>query len=497
MTVPKPNPVIAFFFGIIFFSYVYCLEGSVAEETIVPEIKLSLLETTRLALANNFDIQLIKYDIWISRTRRGGATSIYDTLLEADINYENDQSKQISTIFGTKSVDNNYNVGLSKHLPTGTTLSVGVLNHRSWTNAPFATSALTHNSAVALSVDQALGRNFFGLRDRGDIRVTQLDIEAARFTSVEKIEAEVARVQKAYWDLVLAIQLRNIAAEMLAQAKTLHQLHQDKLADGLTELPELYAAEANYRARLAELAVDENEVKTAGHILKLLLNLAEDIPNIVPDESLKLPEEKQTTPDAIRLAFANRRDYQASLTEIKKKGIELDLSANDLWPEIDFTASLARNGLGDHFSNALNEIPQEDNPQLFAGLKFSFPLENTKARSGFDKAKLEKEKALLSLKFLERKIAVGVADRVRETHVFFEQARSREEIAELQRRKLAEEEKRFRGGRSKTDTIIRFQEDLLRARWEEAQAAYRYQLKLIDLKKEQGTLLSQDWSGEL
>jgi len=67
----------------------------------------------------------------------------------------------------------------------------------------------------------------------------------------------------------------------------------------------------------------------------------------------------------------------------------------------------------------------------------------------------------------------------------------------LQAQKLNEEEKRFRYGRSDTDTLIRFQGDLLKARETAAAAKYRYYASLIDLSLKEGTLLNHYWEGAL
>jgi outer membrane protein TolC len=472
-------------------------QDAVDHPEIQAAVHLSLEEATRLALHNSYDIQLVKYDIWISRAGQGNAESIYDTFFSTEANYQNDQTQKTSTIFGSESLDNNYNIGLSKRLPSGTDISLDLANHRSWNNAPFATSALTHDSNLKLTVEQALGRNFFGLKDRGEIKVTQLDIENTLFTSLDKMETAAAAAQKAYWDLALALRSRDISRDMLAQSEELYRLHQERISDGLSEPPELYAAEANYRQRLAELAIDENDIQSKTNVLKLLLNVSPDVPDVIVTDGWDLPEHILSTEEAVRSALENRRDYQAGLIRVRQKGIELEVSANGLWPEIHLTASLAKNGLDDHFPRAVSQISGEDHDEIFTGLKISFPLENTKARAELDKAKLEKAKALTDLKLLEKQIIIGVADRLREAGIFLRQARSRQDITQLQTIKLEEEKKRFRAGRSNTDTIIRFQEDLLKARWEEARAAYECRIKLIDLRKAQGALLNDYWDGEL
>jgi len=239
--------------------------------------RLSLDETTEIALKNNFDIQLTKFDTWIARTEEGVARSIYDTIFEAQVEYRDDQQKRTSTILGTKTVDNDYNVGLSKKLPIGTTVSVDLDNNRNFNNATFATSPLTHDSTLGVTVGLNLGKNFLGIQDRGNVKITLTDIENAEYTSLDKIEASIAQVQKAYWDLVLLAEKVMIEEKMVAMAKKLYDLHQDKLGTGLVEIPEAIASEANYKSRKNTLLLAYNQVQAKNNVLKLLLNIEGEV----------------------------------------------------------------------------------------------------------------------------------------------------------------------------------------------------------------------------
>lgn len=471
--------------------------SSLAQEEAAGEtFKFSLEEATSLALKNNFDIQLARYDAWIARTDEGVAESIYDTILNAETGYQNNQRKQTSTIAGTRVLDNDYNVGLSRKLPTGTTLEVNAANNRHWSNAAFATSALTHDATAGLTVTQELGKNFFGVQDRGDIKITRLDIANSEYTSLEKIEESIASVQKAYWDLALEGERARIAEEMVGQAKRLFDLHQEKFKDGLVEPPEMMASQANYETRNNELLLARNAVDTRGNVLKLLLNITGEDARLEPSEELSLPGEAVAFTASLKEAFAARRDYQKALNEIQSKDLKLSLKQNNLWPEVNLTATFERNGLGDHFKQAIRQIGEEDNPNFFAGLEITFPLENTGARAELRAADLEKARALVNLKLVEKKIAVEISDQVRHCNVYRELARSRQRIAQLQRQKLDEEEKRFRYGRSDTDTMIRFQEDWLNARGAELEARHLYQTALVDLAVKEGTLLDKYWKGK-
>jgi len=458
--------------------------------------QLSLEEATEAALLNNFDIQLTKYDTWIARTDKNVARSIYDTIFEAEVKYRNDQSKKASTLAGTKAIDNDYNVGISKKLPTGTTVSVDMANNRNWTDSAFSTSPLTHDSTLGMTIEQDLGKNFLGLQDRGDVKITLVDIENTEYTSLDKIEQTIAEVQKAYWDLILEIELVKIEEEMVAEAKKLYDLHQEKLTDGLVEIPEAIASEANYKSRKNTLILVQNQVQTKANVLKLFLNIEDDI-DIEPVEVINLPDGNEELIASLKRAFEHRQDYKKARNEIKSKDIALSMKKNNMWPEINLTATLEQNGLGDHFKQAVTQITDENNPDLFAGLEITFPLENRAAKGQLKAAELNKAKALLELKLLERQIAIEVTDQVRDCNVFREIAINSQEIAELQAQKLEEEIKRFGYGRSNTDIVIRFQEDLVRARSVVAEAVRRYHGALVDLRKKEGTLLEKYWEGEL
>ena len=73
---------------LIFLACMFCwqITGRVcADQPEKKTYKLSLEDVTRLALENNFEIQLAKYDAWIARTDEGVAESIYDTIFDAEI----------------------------------------------------------------------------------------------------------------------------------------------------------------------------------------------------------------------------------------------------------------------------------------------------------------------------------------------------------------------------------------------------------------------------
>ncbi|MCK5450800.1 MAG: TolC family protein [Candidatus Omnitrophica bacterium] len=450
---------------------------------------LSLEEVTALALENNLDIQMAKYDAYIAGTALDMAKSIFDVILEAEINYQDDQSNKISSSTGTKTIDNDYNVGISKKFSSGTTVEVEMDNNRKWTDASSAISVLNYDSSLNIALEQELGKNFFGIKDRKNIDITKINIENSGYTSLEKIETVVSVIKKVYWDLVLQLKNVEIQKNMVDQAKQLYDLQQKKLKDGLVEMPDAIASEANYKNRVNNLILEKNFVKTKENLLKLLLNITEDNMVIIPTEDYHLDIVDQDFIESLRIAFDNRRDYLRAKNEIIARGISLVVEKNNNFPTINLAASLARNGLGDHFKRSVTNITSENNTNYSIGLIFSLPLENRDAKAKLEKAEYEKAKALVALKLVERKITIEIIDQVRDCNIYKEFALNSIDVAKLQAQKLEEEEKRFNLGRSNTDTIIRYQEDVILAEQSSVLAQYQLHSALVDLELKKGKIL--------
>ncbi|MDP1853901.1 MAG: TolC family protein [Candidatus Omnitrophota bacterium] len=488
----KPNFVIL---NLVILVSIYALAYA---QDLIKDVSLSIDEMTELALKNNFDIQLVKYDAYIKRNDLLEEESIYDTVISGSLKVTDNQMKPASTLSGTKSLNNKYELGLSKKLPTGTTLSTTVSDERNWTNSIFTTANPAHNAKAKVGIKQEIAKNFFGLIDRANVKITKIDIENSDFTSLEKIEQYLSEAQKAYWKLALKKKELDIQKAMLKKAEELYNLHKNKQSIGLIEAPEVFASEANVKERQNDVLLAENVFKTAMNDLLYKLNLDPEEVKIIPSD--KFGQQANLAPvyvDALKKALMSRRDYLKEKNETEAKKIELVMKKNNLWPELNLEVTFTRNGLDQNYKKAIEGISEEDNPEYYAGLSFSLPLENSLAKSEFNKAKLEKARQILKLKSVERKIVVDIKDSVDTFLSRINAQKNSQEIAGLHEKKLAAEEARFNSGRSDTDTLIRYQEDLLTSQLALANADYNLKSAEIDLELKENTLLNKYWKEKL
>lgn len=453
-------------------------------------VYLSLAETIYEAINNNLEVKLARFDASIKATELPFQEAVFDTILKAEVDYTDDRRKKSSTLLGTKTTEANCNLGLSKRLSRGTDIDLDLTNKRGSTDSLFATLNPSYESTLKLSLTQPLGKNRGGLIDRGNIETAKLNIENADSASLDRIEAALATTEKAYWNLVLAYKVLKIKEDMLKWAEELFNLNKERIKTGLVEETDIYASEANLYLRRTELLIAQNDVQSAVKRLKLEMNDSSPA-KIIPREELSIEDESIFLESKLREAFARRRDYRRARNNIRAKAIQLEMKANSRWPQMDLIASLARNGLDTQYGTALVDIFEDDNPTYFVGLKFSFPFGNRKARSEYERTSLEKARTLVDIQRLERVIVTDVDERVRAVKVNRERAGQQLRIKDLQKLKLKGEEKKFKYGRSNSDTLIRFQEDLLQAEIAEIESLVDYRKSLVDLELTQNTLLSK------
>ncbi|MCM8812474.1 MAG: TolC family protein [Candidatus Omnitrophica bacterium] len=459
--------------------------------------RLSLSDITQRALEQNFDIQAYKYDAYIRRTDAGSAESIFDTFLSARLGYVSDEKEKLSAIAGTSAMQRQLSGGLEKLLPSGTAVAVDFADIRTTSNSAFSAFSPSYEGSLKLSVRQALGDNFFGRLDRGKIKITRLQIEQSDLSLLARVENALAQTQLTYWKVSLAFRQWEVEKDLFAKAQELLRAFEEKLRLGLVEAAEVDAVAANTARRQAEvIAAYQRLLEITNELLFALQDESAD-PRVIPDELPLPPERDPVFVDSLRRAQECRRDYLSAMRAVEEKKLNLAMRSREGWPRIDVEASFLRNGLDRQSSEAWQAVRKEDNTELFAGVSVRIPWENSAAESGSERAKQEKAKALLNVKRAEFRIYRDVHSAVHAVSSSRKIAALRKQAWELETQKLAFEEQRFASGRSNSDVLIRYQQDVAQARLSYAAALFEYQQNVIGLKLAEQSLLAEYWQGPL
>jgi outer membrane protein TolC len=446
------------------------------------EISLSLDQCIQFAITNSYEMKLARLDFLIAQTDQLDAESIYDAILQADISYEKDKRQGPSALLPSLKRTNTYSTKATKTLPSGTELTFSLSDTRLWSDSSFVTLSPSHTAEAAVQARQPIGKNAFGFIDRRNIAKTILTILNADLDTKERIEALLAKVDKAYWQWAEAKKSLAIYGDLLERANDLHLANARNYDIGLIERGDLLASQANVLIREKDLLTARNRYRRAEEQIKLLINL--DVKEqIHPEDDLEYRTIDFSLENCLIQAFQTRRDYLKAKRDIDIKDIVLETKANARWPEIDLVASFAANGVDREFGRAMNNITTDDNADYFAGIEISIPFGNRKARAEFNKARHNKEKAILSLKSIERSIVTEVGDAFRDYSTYNINLDKLQEAMRLELEKLKEEEKRFQAARSSTKRLIDYQQDYLYAQLALADGLLDLEKARVDLEK--------------
>ncbi|MCF7908873.1 MAG: TolC family protein [Candidatus Omnitrophica bacterium] len=465
-------------------------------EDLLP-LELSLEEVTEIALENSLDIQIAKFDTYISRTSKDEAESIFDTIFSAEASYNRNRKETASSLAGTDTRETIFSLGLEKKLPTGTTLALDAINTKTKTNSSFTTLNPYTEAGLEFSVTQELGRNFFGLADRAKIKITKIDIENSEFVSLDDIEQFLYAVQRSYWNLALREEELLIAKDMLSEAEKLYEIYKEKKELGLVEESEFLAIEALLKARQSSINVAQLARETAKNDLLFLINRGDFQQNLIPRDSLDIEVFETDLYQALNRAVDSRRDYKRIKNELEKNKIDLVVKKNALWPQIDFEATFTRNNIDTGRSQAWGDIFSDGGEDVFFKVSFEVPLEKRAARSQVRKADLEKSRFLLKFKRIERLLLQEINDKVNQVNTMQNQVKLFKQTVKIHQRKLKSQIERLSLGRSDSDTLIRYEEDLLKARLSLAEYLFNYRTSLIELDLKQNILLDKYWQEPL
>ncbi|MBU1083725.1 MAG: TolC family protein, partial [Candidatus Omnitrophica bacterium] len=278
--------------------------------------------------------------------------------------------------------------------------------------------------------------------------------------------------------------------EMLKRSEELNETDKKNFDIGLAEKVDLMASEANLSRIKAEYNISKNDLEKAKADLRLLMNVpAENDLEVREDIMLESPCDD--IEGGLKEAFMKRRDYIAAKKDIEIKGLNLRIKKNNSWPEIDVSLSMAVNGLEGDLTEAVRKATGRDNTYYFAGIEVEMPLDNRDALSQKAKAGYEKEKALITLKETERVIITEIGNAFGDMKALKESIEYSDKAVELEEKKLAEEETRFKYGRSGTKRIIDYQRDILNVKLENAVFRRRYNNAVIDLARKMNVTLGK------
>ncbi len=367
---------------------------------------LSLQDAITLALENNIDIEVERYEYRLAdtdlfRTKAGisargiptntsaGASSVTagpgyfignaaagigataggagplpitaDPVFSGTIQWAHQTTPQSNTInFGTTATvttAKTYNFAVSQGFSTGTAYSFGYNNLVQSVNysTPVFNPATT--SSFDLSVTQNLLQGFGPSINNRNIRIAKNNLKVADYVFQTQVQNTVSNIINLYWNLVSYIENVRVAQQSIASSQKLYDDNKKQVEIGTLAPIEVVRAQAEVASDQQVLVVAQTNVLQQETILKNALsrngaaNVSLANVHIIPTDRIQIPavEPVQPTQDLYGRALDNRPDLAQARLQIDNANINLAGTKNAMLPTL--------NAIGDVRNNALAGLP--------------------------------------------------------------------------------------------------------------------------------------------
>ena len=458
-------------------------------------LKITITEAILLCLENNRSLVVQRLNPAIQQTAEEQERAVFDPAINADVSAGRVKGERLARSgsdtedFTTDTAEGI--ISLEQYFPTGTTVALeagSAMNDSSLYESRF------YDSRLGMTVTQALLRGFGTDVNLARLRQARMDTRMSEYELRGFTESLVAEVERTYWDFALARRQIEIVEESLKVAR--QQLNETReLIDvgrlARAELPAVQAEVAAQEQALIQARANKESIR-----LQLLRLLNPAGPGIWQREldlihQPTLPEIKLEDVELhVAVSKRMRPVLNEARLEILRGDLELVKTKNGLLPLMDLFITLGKSGYADSFGESVSNI-KKDNYDALAGIQFNYPVFNRDAEALHRRAQLIREQAQKSLENLSQLVEVDVRT------AYIEVNRTKQQIAASSATRMFNEEKlrteteKMRVGKSTSFLVAQAQRDLLVSRIAEVQALANYLKALIDLYRQDGSLLER------
>ena len=477
------------------------LEGGVSGK----QFNLSLQECILIALSDNLDIRITGYEPLKSEQDAYSAKGAFDPILQSSANYNRSnqsQSQQVVAFGGVSSVQSfstitNLNLSGRLHYGTQYALTWGMEKSES----TFSNFIEEHSGTVSLQLTQPILRGFGAKYNKVQISIAN----NARIASEAQLRLTVlntvADVIKAYWDLVGAMENLKVRSESLDNAERLLKVNETRREIGTAADIEVLQAKAGVATRQSEFISARQNISDASNFLKNLLNLRDgeyfsdalvipiDRPNPQDANEFDADAHADRVMAAIDEALEKRPEVQIRQIDVDNSALEEYRTRKEMLPQLDFVYNYTTGGRDHKLRDTLTGIRDRQDYAYTYGVQGSIPLFNRAARGSYNRARLQRRQAEISLDQVRQQLMLNVrlaASKLASNAILVQ---SNKQATRLQIANVAAEEKRLQLGVTTSWQVLQIQQDLTAAQVQELISNIEYEKALIELQLAEGSLL--------
>jgi outer membrane protein len=381
---------------------------------------------------------------------------------------------------------------------TGTSFYAGVNAYRESSNA---TTEL-YNPDIASNLYVGLSQqllNGFGYRANAKfIRISQNDLKYSRSVFRQHVADILSKVISTYYDLLTDLDTIRVAQEELAFVKDLLEKQRLEVQVRAVAASDLLSTERDVVARQQELLGAQNTFDQDSQSLKaeICKNFSVELANsrIVPVDSLPepRPDDIPSLAEAFADAARNRPEIEQAQLNLGNQEITIEAVRNGLLPNLLAYAEYAPSGLAGALDPSLTDVIHNRFGNYSYGLRLNIPLGNRTAQADATRALLEKRQLEMQLQQAQNQSVWDVSKALSAVQQARGQLDATLQLTKLARQVVEVEKKKFAFALAQVEEVISAERELAAGENDEVRARATYAKALIQFELATGTILDRN-----
>jgi outer membrane protein len=265
---------------------------------------------------------------------------------------------------------------MGQRFQTGTSYSINLGGARSSTTSQGYLFNPQVTNGFTFGINQPLLKGFGRRANSQFIRIAKNDVKVADSVFRNQIITTVSQILNYYWDFLAFQENVRVAQQALAYAQKLLSDNKRQVEIGTLAPIEVVRAESEVAAREQDLIVAQTSLQQQQELIKTALSKQVDqelmSAQITPEDKLPepQPDDVPSLDEALKQAFANRPEIQQAELNLRNQGIAIQSARNALLPEFDLFATYIGSALS---GNRLIYQANPSNPFGFGQVVGSTP----------------------------------------------------------------------------------------------------------------------------
>lgn len=349
------------------------------------KLELSLQDAIELALQNNLDIVVSRYNVWFADTDLlatagggiGRGTSgasfpfsqanipslSFDPIVNGTVSFDSQvvpvnnpflsgTGTSTTGISGLPIHTNQYNFSVAQGFSPGTTVSVAWDNTRSSSGSAFNSFNPSVQSALYINISQQLLRGFGTFVNRRNILIAKNNRKIADLAFTQQAITTITNTINAYWELAYARENVKVQQQAVTVAEKLYNDNKKQLEIGTMAPLDVTRAESELATDRQNLIVAQTAQLQQQQVLRNAISKDPMGPNLVNVEIV--PTDKPTPPavveaasfeEAVKEAFTKRPDLLEQELNLANAGIDAKANKKALLPTATVNLRYGSQGL--------------------------------------------------------------------------------------------------------------------------------------------------------